>query len=453
MRAVLLVVSLAAAALLAVAVSRTAFLGDFRAFYCAGAVALHGANPYFEQPLHACELATMGPHLAAAWRAVAIPAPLPGYAIAFFALFTLFSFPVAAAVWIFVLVAAVAAAGIALARLTRFSPLVLICALALSLFGTSLMLGQVVPLVTGSLCIAALCAERGRWNAAAAAAAVSMFEPHIGVPVCLSLALFAPRTRAVLAVAVASLGVLSVAAIGPHANMEYLRSVLPAHTISEIASDEQYSLSVVLQALGTGFSGAAAIGAASYLVMASAGVLLARAAALRLKSAAFLVLVPPAVAVFGGAFVHLTQMAVAVPAALLLADRSRTARPYAVAALLLLAIPWPMAQSPLFAVFAAVVAVGITWELFGRRVPVSAGCAAAAFCAVLALNHFYASEALHRSVRVPVLAVDARLAEAGWGRMMLSGYSSGDALTWWKRLPTWSGLAVLLYALSRKVQS
>lgn len=453
MRAVLLVVSLAAAALLAAAVSRTAFLGDFRAFYCAGAVALNGANPYFSEPLHNCELATMGPHLAAAWRGVAIPAPLPGYAIAFFALFAFCSFPVAAAIWVFMLVAAVAAAGIALARLTRFSPLVLICALALSLFGTSLMLGQVVPLVVASLCVAALCAERARWNAAAAAAAVSMIEPHIGVPVCLTLALFAPRTRAVLAAAAAVLGILSIGAMGPHANLEYVRSVLPAHTISEIASDEQYSLSVVLQALGTGFAGAAAIGAASYLVMAAAGVLLARAAAARLKSAAFLVLVPPAVAVFGGAFVHLTQMAVAVPAALLLADRSRAARPYAVAALLLLAIPWPMAQSPLFAAFAAIIAVGITWEVCGRSVPLSAACAAGAFCAVLALNHFYGREALHRSVDVPVLAVDARLAEAGWGRMMLGGYSTGDALTWWKRLPTWSGLAILLYAVSRKAQT
>lgn len=453
MRAMLLVVSLAAAALLAVAVSRTAFFGDFRAFYCAGAVALSGGNPYFEQPLHTCELATMGPHLASAWRGVAIPAPLPGYAIAFFALFSLLPFPVAAALWVFVLVASVAAAGLALSRLTRFSPIVLICALALSLFGTSLMLGQVVPLVAGSLCIAALCAERGRWNAAAAAAAVSTIEPHIGVPVCLTLAIFAPRTRPVLVTAAAVLGISSIAAIGLHANVEYVRSVLPAHTISEIASDEQYSLSVVLQALGAGFASAAAIGAASYLLMAAVGVLLARAAALRLRSAAFLVLVPPAVAVFGGAFVHLTQMAVAVPAALLLADRSRAARPYAAAALVLLAIPWPMAQSPIFAVFAAIIAAAITWEVCGRSMRISGACAAAALCAVLALNQLYGRQAAHRSLHVPVLAVDARLAEAGWGRMMLGGYSGGDALTWWKRLPTWSGLAVLLYAISRKAQS
>jgi hypothetical protein len=452
-RAVLLVVSLAAAALLAVAVSRAAFLGDFRAFYCAGAVALRGANPYFEQPLHNCELATMPANLAAAWRAVAIPAPLPGYAVAFFAVFTIFPFPAAAALWVFVLVAAVAAAGIALARLTRFSALVLICALALSLFGTSLMLGQVVPLVVAALCVAALCAERQQWNGAAIAAAVSTIEPHIGVPVCIALALFAPRTRVVLGAAAAVLALLSLGAIGPGANLEYLRTVLPAHTISEIASDEQYSLSVVLQAFGIGFGRAAAIGAASYLVMAAAGVLLARSLASRLQSAAFLVLVPPAIAVFGGAFVHLTQMAVAIPAALLLAERSRTARPYAVLALVLLAIPWPMAQSALFAPFAAIVAVGITWELCGRSARLSGACAAAAFCAVLTLNHLYGRESLHRPVSLPAFSVDARLAEAGWGRMMLGGYSGGDALTWWKRLPTWSGLAVLLYAISRKAQT
>lgn len=453
MRAAALLVIIAAAALLAVAVSHAAFLGDFRAFYCAGTVALSGANPYFTEPLHACELATMAPQTAAAWRAVAIPAPLPGYAIALFAPFTFFSFPVAAAVWIFTLVAAVVATGATLATLTRFSPIVLICALALSLFGTSLMLGQVVPLVVGALCVAALCAERQQWNGAAIAAAVSAIEPHIGVPVCIALALFAPRTRVVLGAAAAILALLSLGAIGPAANLEYLRTVLPAHTFSEIASDEQYSLSVVLQAFGIGYGRAAAIGAASYVVMAAAGVLLARRLASRLQSAAFLVLVPPAIAVFGGAFVHLTQMAVAIPAALLLAGRSRTARPYAVLALVLLAIPWPMAQSALFAPFAAIVAVGITWELCGRSARLSAACAAAAFCAVLALNQLYGREALHRTVSLPAFSVDTRLAEAGWGTMMLRGYSSGDALTWWKRLPTWSGLAVLLYGISRKTQA
>src|SRR5579862_8531069 len=79
------------------AIGKSAFLGDFRAFYCAGWVVRSGGNPYMEQPLHRCELATMAPSMARAWRDITIPAPLPPYVIAFFVPFALLTYAQAAA--------------------------------------------------------------------------------------------------------------------------------------------------------------------------------------------------------------------------------------------------------------------------------------------------------------------------------------------------------------------
>jgi hypothetical protein len=76
--------------------------------------------------------------------------------------------------------------------------------------------------------------------------------------------------------------------------------------------------------------------------MVAGGVAVARALAKRYADAAFLVLLPPAFAVILGAFVHLAQMAVAVPALGLLVGHIRlpVMRRVAYTALVALAIPW-----------------------------------------------------------------------------------------------------------------
>lgn len=67
------------------------FLRDFRAFYCGGHVLMMGSDPYRVQPLLACENTVV----AGSESGVAIPAPLPGYALATFALFALLPYTVA----------------------------------------------------------------------------------------------------------------------------------------------------------------------------------------------------------------------------------------------------------------------------------------------------------------------------------------------------------------------
>ena len=74
----------------------TYLMGDFRAFYCAGAAVAQHANPYLEEPLRSCEQNAGPPAEPAFLRPVALPAPLPPYALALFVPFARLPFPAAA---------------------------------------------------------------------------------------------------------------------------------------------------------------------------------------------------------------------------------------------------------------------------------------------------------------------------------------------------------------------
>ncbi len=77
------------------------------------------------------------------------------------------------------------------------------------------------------------------------------------------------------------------------------------------------------------------------------GVIVAGRVAQRTRNDAFVVAIPPAFAVFGGSFIHVTQIAAALPAAaLLVAYAPRERRTLAVVALLALAVPWGWFDSP-----------------------------------------------------------------------------------------------------------
>jgi hypothetical protein len=167
-----------------------------------------------------------------------------------------------------------------------------------------------------------------------------MIEPHVGLPALLGLAVLERRARLPVAVGVFALGMLSLAAGGLALNVEYAARVLPAHALSEVANfGGQYSLTALLYQLGVPAGAAVRAGDLWYLGMVVAGIVLAR----RLRDAfgdrAFAVVTPPACALVGGPFIHIHQMAVALPFAYLFMARIRPGA-LAYSALVVLAIPW-----------------------------------------------------------------------------------------------------------------
>jgi hypothetical protein len=418
---------------------------DFGAFYCAGAAVAEHHDPYRTEPLRTCENALRG---FPPGRGVlfAVPAPLPGYALAPFVLASRLPYPLAAGVFVTLLVASFALTVVLLGRLCDLQVEAIFAALFLQgLY--AVFLGQIVPIVGAAAVAAAYFVTRGRDRAAAFAAALTMLEPHLGLPVCLALFVARPRGRTVLAGCGAAFALGSLALLGLDTNLEYAREVLPAHALSEISNQEQYSLTYLAHLAGIGERAAGALGTASYFVMLVAGIVAGRIAAARTGMPALLLLVPAAFVVFGGPFVHVQQLAIAIPAALLLsAARARTAG-WCSLAVMLLAVPWATTG---FLILNLPIVAGVTFVLalaaFGPS-PLRAGLASAA-----ALVFLVALIGSMAGIPAPAVGpIDpgqgAALAEDGWRHYYMDVSFHSSVLPYLvAKVLGWFGLTLIVLA-------
>ncbi len=169
-------------------------LYDFPDFYCAGKALDRGADPYRYEPLHRCEHAV---NVGSAYRKDpqrVVPAPLPPYDFPPFMLAARLNFPVARLVGALAIGAAVVAAmwGLALVGV----PLD-VAALALLLPAGYVLLnaGQVVPFALAALVFCGVALARGLDRLAGICAALTLIEPHLGLPVCATMLCWVSRGR------------------------------------------------------------------------------------------------------------------------------------------------------------------------------------------------------------------------------------------------------------------
>ncbi|MGH7729222.1 MAG: glycosyltransferase 87 family protein [Vulcanimicrobiaceae bacterium] len=325
---------------------------DLHAFLCAGRAAAVGADPYRVAPMWDCQISAAAEEGLQIEAGHVIPAPLPPYALALFALLARVPFPNAYAAWFALTAVLVAVTALVLTRLTGLSPMLVVLSLGVTGLFVPIVIGQIVPLVLCALVLAMYGLSQGRPRLAAVAAAVAMIEPNLALPACLALWVYVPATRRPLALAaLAAVGLSAV--LGFHVVIEYFTRVLPLQSHSQTLDDEQYGLPALLFALGAPRSVAEAAGTASLGVMLVGGVLLGGRAARALREPAFYVALPIAASVLFGPYVHPQQLAAAIPAALLVVRHApvRSAqRTIALISVALLAIPLiPMAEFQPFA--------------------------------------------------------------------------------------------------------
>jgi hypothetical protein len=424
---------------------------DFRAYYCAALAQREGHNPYYADSLHACQAQTPRPYYRPP-SGVTVPAPYPPYALALFAPLTFVPFGVAAFAWWTILALSLVFGAWAISRLSASPLLVGWAVVVLSLGLVAWSSGNVVPVGVAAVVVAALFAARGRFVLAAIAIAVGMIEPQIALPAALALAIGCSAARIPLLAAFAVLAVLSLATAGFAQSLAYVTAVLPAHALSEVSRDNQYSVSTVLAALGVSDTSAVLAGSLSYAVMVAVGIPVAIALARRYADPAMIVLVPPAMALLGGSFVHTGEIAVAAPAALLLFTRATAHRAWLLCALILLAVPWLLATSAAMFLAPIFPAGYLAYALWHRDRTVALAVTAASLALILglfALAMHPAPAVAHSHAYAPI---DPRLAEASWQRLVL-GNTTNRPVMWLLRLPTWAGLiafAAAAIALSRR---
>jgi TRAP-type C4-dicarboxylate transport system permease small subunit len=237
---------------------------------------------------------------------------------------------------------------------------------------------------------------------------------------------------------------ISIAALGWHENVEYVTRVLPYHALSEIGSNRQFSLSAIAHAFGMTDQWALRAGLFSYIAMGFAGVVLAQRAARHFTNDAFLVAVPPVAAMIGGSFLHVTQIAAAIPLAVLLSRAAPQYRGVLTGALVCLAIPWLWIYQPLLIAMAAVFAFYLVWE--STRYNALHACASVAIVAALLIGlNLWSGGHVPRGASVPErsVAIPSQYAESYWASANLGYWSSGSAVSWAYRAPTWCGLLLV----------
>jgi Glycosyltransferase family 87 len=312
---------------------------DFNAAYCGIKVVAEGADPYRVEPLRGCEHgATPTNDHTHDW--IVVPAPLPGYTFALLRPLTQLPYEAAKTAWVLLGVASLLIASFCAARVTALPWIVVLLAFTPAIGLLNLWYGEPVPLAIALLGGAALAAQRGRDGLAGVLAGLALLEPHVGLGACLGAFVALPRARLPLLATCTVLGGLSLAAVGVHGDLEYLRIALPAQARSEINVNYQLSLAHLLNLAGIPTPLAVTLGSFWYALMTLVGAAAAwRLAQLGVRAAA--VYVPVTCAMLGGPYVHTVEIAAAIPGVLLLCTLLEgRARIVTAAALALLLVPW-----------------------------------------------------------------------------------------------------------------
>jgi hypothetical protein len=425
----------------------TYFMGDFRAFYCAGSAILQRANPYLEEPLRTCEAQTGPPAEPAFLHPVAVPAPLPPYALLMFAPFARLPFPLAIAAYLMLSIAAMSAATLLFSRVASTSSIVMNLVFA-GITGTvTYYVGQPMPLVFIAMAGAAYFLRRGFWNAASACAAAATIEPHVALPAIVAMLVAFPRTRLPLALGGLVLSLASVSAVGLPITILYLREVVPAHALAN-AYEWQFSLTSVLTSFGVGAPLAVGLGELMFTVMTALGVAVAYRLWRSTGNGALIALLPPAFGMFGGVHVHFQQLAIAFPAFLWIYAHYPRVRSLVATGLSLAMIPWNVVGSSVVNGISPVLVGCFSAATMGRRRGlVLAILAALIGFSILPLAYFGLGPPPVHFVAHPY-ASDA-LAEESWGAFSRATLARPSFLMQWLRLPTLLGLACGLVAIVR----
>jgi hypothetical protein len=428
-------------------------LGDFRAFYCAGSVAAQHADPYAAAPLEACEGSLGVGSFFPGSPATVLPAPLPGYLVAFFAIFARMPYGIAAMVWTLALLAAVAFAVVLLAGTGKLRSGVLIAAFSISVICVSVIPGELVPIALLGIALAAWGVARDQLLAIVFGVLLTMVEPQVGLVLGIALSVMRARYALVALLVFAGLGAVSLLALGFEQNVRYVAVVLPEHVRAELPAGFQYSLSWIALRFGLPEGAALTLGHVSYVVMALVAVAVAwlmRAHTHRVVA----VLAAPALAVTGGPFLHLDHIALALPAALaLVAAGNPSLRTMQTAASICLALPLAYIFTNVELLIALPFVAGSIYFGLGGTPIVAVRVAAAAtlYALFFAIISAHLGMGMHETAVHQVLPSD--LASASWAAYVRA-HAPTSWLAWAVKLTTWFGIvATALSAVVLALQS
>jgi hypothetical protein len=414
-------------------------MGDFKAFYCSARVLLEHEDPYATAPMQRCQSAPAPRPLLVTKPGEVLPAPLPGYAIAAFTPLGALPFPVACVLWIVVLLAATIAAIVLFARLGVADPWTIAVALTILVGAASFTVGELPPIALLGVALGAWGAKKGRLWAVGAAVILTSFEPQVGAAVVLALVVLQRRFILPVIAALAVLAMVSLAAVGIPGNLEYVRSVVPAHLLSELPSVLQYSLSWALYQAGVTANTAVFLGRLSWIVMLAVTVWFARTRFAR-ERPEVAVLAAPAFAIVAGPFLHFDHMALAIPAALWVAPRVAAPLWLRIAMVVTLALPLLhiFSHEPelvLIPVMACWLGASVSGRFDGGL-----RTALVAICVTIAVMVISVIGGTGAHPVAPARILSPELAQGPWSQYVAAHLAMTGWTLWFVKAPTWFGI-------------
>ena len=416
---------------------------DVVAFACGGSVLAQGADPYRVHPLTECERAVRAPGLDWPPGELALPAPLPPYALLPFALASRVApFAVVAWSWIALNVACVAlAAAVLRRRLPRLPPLTIAAFTIVATLPVGILFGQ----FTGVVLLAVTgCGEflaQGKARRAALCCTVALLQPQVGLAPLLALGALVPRARFTAIACAAALGVASLWP-RPGFAIEYLTEVLGAHARANLPDFSQYSLPSLLALVHVRDATALLVGNAIFALALVVAVVIAGAIARRTGRREAIPWIAAAIGTFASPHLHFQQLACALPGVAFAVAAEGAGAP-ALLALAAFAIPWArLALSPIGAFAAGFATLAMCWGLVSRRF--AAYAATGATILALGLMVAFIRSAPMRDLVPHVPVAGNPLAEVPWAQTMLRMDGAMHAASIILRVPTWIAMAACL---------
>jgi len=420
-------------------------LVDVVAFACGGSVLAQGMDPYRVHPLTECESAAHAFGLAWPPGALTLPAPLPPFALAPFALASRLA-PFAVVAWSWVglnLVAVAVAAGLLRRRLPALPPLTLGALLVVATLPVGILYGQFTGVVLLALVACGDLLARGAPRRAAAAGAIALLQPHVGLAPLVALFVLVPRTRLTIAGCLVALGAIS---LWPHPALafEYL-TVLGAHARANLPDFSQYSVPSILALAHAPATIALATGTVVYVAAIGAAVVAARAIAQRAGRPEAIPWIAAAIGTLAAPHLHLQQLACVLPGIALAFDAGGGGA-FALVALGAFAIPWArfaLSVAGAFASGGAALAIALP---FSRRAAAYAATAAITLTFALMVV-FVHSARITAEPALPAVAGNP-LAEVPWSQTMLRMDGALHAAAIVVRTPTWLAMVACLVLIA-----
>jgi hypothetical protein len=421
---------------------------DFNAFWCAGAAVRLHQNPYLDLSLHGCELG-----LGLFPPVITVPAPYPPYVMPLFAALSLLPAPASYWVWCALLIAAGVLTTVALTRLTSLPWSVTAAATAALVLVPSLYPGQLLPLCVCAFAWALLFMREGRVVAACAALAITAILPSFGIVAWIAAFASAPRARMPLVLTGGALLTIGLLAIGPHAALQYVTAVLPAHARSEVRTYWQLGSATVLHTLGVPEATAVPLADGLFALSVVLGIFVGMGLRARYGGDDWVPATATAFAVIGSPFVHGPDLGFALPLALLLLPIKPVTAATAIAVMLVI-VPWqhivyyPGVQAGIVIPFVLILADAVTG---GRPVMTLAIIAVIGALATFKSPDVGISRLLEIE-RLPVRTLPAdALAEERWAAAATA--NAWVPTDYYARIPPYAGLLMLLGIAVRRTTS